>query len=620
MSDMRVPVQCGEQRPISQAQVLLERVCEQNAVSYTSFARPETQTQGPGYRVSSMQQRGIQTCGMVARGTRECILFSQLQSQECNNAHPDKKQIRPHRKEVSGDRTKGIAQSGMERGRNLLQDARQLHQREVCTLSGGIPSYGAQGWVHYGASVVCSASDRKIVTSYRGGTSQGSQSCKQRIEQPAIVCEQSRPQALRASRVATSDLATVTPIHYQGKVWCVRVPTGAFVARRNGKVFITGNSGFPKATRIDQAVDRAAGAIPRVIGKIANPGSTHSRLAMGGGWQEEPDLTEPATPLARAWAGHRYGLQALKPSFEFIAVAQKPYEGKPVDCITSTGAGALNIDQARIGISSDEDLSRPLIEPKGWANSSKLNGTMTDDWKMGRWPSNLCLSHDFECTADVCTESCAVRMVGEQSGESVSSGGFGGRSGAQVYGKYGDDPGAHVGGLGDSGTAARFYFNADYMYERLEQSDPVKYEAKASTSEREAGLDDFASTTVDDGRQKSIDNAYQRGETERRNSHPTLKPVSLCKWLATLLAPPEMYAPRRLLIPFSGSGSEMVGALLSGGWEHITGIEREQEYAEISRARVAWWERQKNRLQTNDPETILEKARVLSNEQLGLFE
>ena len=29
--------------------------------------------------------------------------------------------------------------------------------------------------------------------------------------------------------------------HYDGDVWCVTVPTGAFVARRNGKVFVTGN-------------------------------------------------------------------------------------------------------------------------------------------------------------------------------------------------------------------------------------------------------------------------------------------------------------------------------------------------------------------------------------------
>ena len=38
---------------------------------------------------------------------------------------------------------------------------------------------------------------------------------------------------------------TIEKIKYKGKMWCVEVPTGAFVARRNGKIFITGNSGFP---------------------------------------------------------------------------------------------------------------------------------------------------------------------------------------------------------------------------------------------------------------------------------------------------------------------------------------------------------------------------------------
>src|SRR5690606_23322458 len=43
-------------------------------------------------------------------------------------------------------------------------------------------------------------------------------------------------------------VARVTKEHYKGRVWCVTVPTGAFVARRNGKIFVTGNSqGFPKS-------------------------------------------------------------------------------------------------------------------------------------------------------------------------------------------------------------------------------------------------------------------------------------------------------------------------------------------------------------------------------------
>jgi len=59
-------------------------------------------------------------------------------------------------------------------------------------------------------------------------------------------------------------------------------------------------------------------------------------------------------------------------------------------------------------------------------------------------------------------------------------------------------------------------------------------------------------------------------------------------YLATLLLPPVLDEPRRLLVPFAGSGSEMIGALLAG-WDVVTGIEREAEYVQLARARVGWW-------------------------------
>src|ERR1051325_10164437 len=65
--------------------------------------------------------------------------------------------------------------------------------------------------------------------------------------------------------------------------------------------------------------------------------------------RESFDLTEPATELARDWAGHRYGGQAIKPAVEPIIFAQKPYDGPPVDSMTRTGAGGRWIDGARIG-------------------------------------------------------------------------------------------------------------------------------------------------------------------------------------------------------------------------------------------------------------------------------
>lgn len=97
--------------------------------------------------------------------------------------------------------------------------------------------------------------------------------------------------------------------------------------------------------------------------------------------------------------GHRYGLQCLKPAAEPVIVFQRPYQGKPVDSITRTGAGALWIDGGRIGTDSitahgggintngrtyGGGLGIPAISPGSNPHS-------------GRWPANFCLVHSPEC-------------------------------------------------------------------------------------------------------------------------------------------------------------------------------------------------------------------------------
>ncbi len=61
------------------------------------------------------------------------------------------------------------------------------------------------------------------------------------------------------------------------------------------------------------------------------------------------------------------------------------------------------------------------------------------------------------------------------------------------------------------------------------------------------------------------------------NDHPTVKPLRLCEWLAKLILPPARATPRRLLVPYSGSGSEMLGAL-AAGWDDVLGIELNPDY------------------------------------------
>ena len=91
---------------------------------------------------------------------------------------------------------------------------------------------------------------------------------------------------------------------------------------------------------------------------------------------------------------------------------------------------------------------------------------------------------------------------------------------------------------------------------------------------------------------------YKEMESKQTaNHHPTVKPLSLTKYLATLIKPPT---GGRLLVPFSGSGSEMIGAL-QAGWEYVEGVELTEEYIPIAEARIKYW------LNKIDEETIQTK-------------
>lgn len=291
------------------------------------------------------------------------------------------------------------------------------------------------------------------------------------------------------------------------------------------------------------------------------------------------------------FAGHRYGLQALKPAVEPIIVFQKPYEGKPIDDIVSTGAGSLNIDGGRIPLANGdgyiinefEDGMKPFGNGAGHSYKSKRvfkedkrlggNGSWKTDKAaknvyeggyegidiisspLGRWPSNLLLTDESAESLD--------RQTGElKSGKMLSTSKRstdGSPNG--IYGKFDiNHPLQET--IGDSGGASRFFFTVE---DKLNNCDPVYYSAKVSQKERNAGL-------------------------QERNIHPTLKPIELCKYLATLLLPPDKYAPRRLFIPFSGVGSEMIGAGLAG-WEQVCGVEFDKEngYVDIAEKRLEHW-------------------------------
>lgn len=188
---------------------------------------------------------------------------------------------------------------------------------------------------------------------------------------------------------------------------------------------------------------------------------------------------------------------------------------------------------------------------------------------------------------------CAVRRLGEQGGKNSAS-----YRKAQPDRAYTDSifpkPKLNRGSRGhnDSGDCTRYFFNADWSLETAEQLakvDPAHYCPKSSRRERDAGLLG-AMPCVKCGKLNSRTHLNDKGEEVpcRRNGHETIKPLTLTRYLATLLLPPPEYAPRRILIPFFGVGSEGIGAMLAD-FEEIVGIEMDAEYCTIGEARMKYW-------------------------------
>lgn len=74
-----------------------------------------------------------------------------------------------------------------------------------------------------------------------------------------------------------------------------------------------------------------------------------------------------------------------------------------------------------------------------------------------------------------------------------------------------------------------------------------------------------------------------RAGTGRRNTHPTVKPVELMRWLVRLVTPPGGV----VLDPFTGSGTTGIATMLEGDGRRFVGFDLDPYHVEIARARIA---------------------------------
>jgi len=318
-------------------------------------------------------------------------------------------------------------------------------------------------------------------------------------------------------------------------------------------------SGFPKSMSVSKAIDREAGMEREVIGLSPND-RPNSKVASGMGFDRALDkgqghkaitITAPATPEAQLWDG--WGT-ALKPAWEPIIVAMKPREGTYAQNALKWGVAGLWIDGGRVPTNGEnvQAQSGHRGQPFGVREHKFAPRQYTTK---GRWPANVI--HDG--SEEVLREFPESKgQAGDVRGTEPSRTGG---SGTNCYGEYGRIPAAK---RNDSGSAARFF-----------------YCAKASRKERDAGLEDFQETTVGDGRKKPIDNAYQRGKTGRKNTHPAVKPLALMRYLCRLTKTPTGGV---VLDPFMGSGTTGMAAVLEG--RGFIGIEIEKEYFDVAEKRI----------------------------------
>ena len=99
-------------------------------------------------------------------------------------------------------------------------------------------------------------------------------------------------------------------------------------------------------------------------------------------------------------------------------------------------------------------------------------------------------------------------------------------------------------------------------------------------------IQDIALSSVDHMLYDSKPNKKERHGGVKHNPHPSIKPISVNRYLGGLFLPPEEFAPRQVLNLFSGSGSEAIG-LLHAGWDNVTSVEINKEYAQVSLDRVS---------------------------------
>ena len=298
-------------------------------------------------------------------------------------------------------------------------------------------------------------------------------------------------------------------------------------------------SGFPKSMNVGKIIDKKLRGVG--IGKSDPKSPLHgTKRQKIDGSNAKHDMSplyktqnveyEYEHDISKQWDG--WGT-ALKPAHEPLVLARKPLSEKSIaDNVLKWGTGGINIDECRVE-GNTENVKRKKVVRKSrdengvWTNDNsgmKAEGSeYADADPRGRFPSNV--MHD----------------------------------------------------------------GSDSIKKLFEDKSRYFYCAKTPKAERNQGLDNFPIKQTQGGGggignyKDDVNSASGKFGSEKapsKNTHPTVKPIKLMKYLCRLITPKG----GTVLDPFMGSGSTGMAAK-EENFEFV-GIEKEEQYFNIASARI----------------------------------
>jgi site-specific DNA-methyltransferase (adenine-specific) len=339
-------------------------------------------------------------------------------------------------------------------------------------------------------------------------------------------------------------------------------------------------SGFPKSHNIGKAVDKLEGNDREVVGDNPNHRKTAGLLELG--FQDGKE-SSTLTKGQSQWEG--WGT-ALKPANEPICVARKPLSEKSVaENVLRWGTGGINIDGCRVGTelishgTSKADIRGGSLD--GSISGSRPRLQVEEHITEGRFPANIIL------------DEIAGELLDQQSG--IIKGGknmepFMNEAHNDI--KMNSSKVINRKGYEDKGGASRFFYQAKVSKaERNMGLEPV--EVFSGRPRREDGSVIYKETDPEEWKEAmsklprkdktalaGSEEKLQTQSTSVKNTHPTVKPVSLMAYLCRLVTP----ANGIVLDPFMGSGSTGIAARLEGF--KFCGMEMDKDYFKIAESRI----------------------------------